>query len=62
MNKNRHMKSATYNKFTPMWTIFDSYPYVIHKIYTVKKIEKSTLSDIYPHYSQYLLLKLLLNK
>ena len=62
MNKIRHLESIIYNKFTPLWTIFDSYPHLINKIYTVKKIEKSTLLDIYPHYQQQLLLNLLLNK
>ena len=44
-----------------MWTIIDTYLQLIHKIYTVKNIEKPTFSDTYPHYPQTLLLKLLLN-
>ena len=56
------MKTTIYNKFTPMWTIIDTYLQLIHKIYTVKNIGKPTFSDTYPHYPQTLLLKLLLNK
>ena len=43
-----------------MWTIIDTYLQLIHKIHTGINMIKSTFSDVYPHYSQPLLLLLLL--